>query len=80
MMYPWINENKALHKYRQSNVARILPIFVKSIPLPPDILPTRPVNISVVAFPRILGPTILKMVLPMANMTTKSRAILYFPI
>ena len=42
----------------------------KSIPSPPDSLLTNPLNISVVEFPSILGPTIVNIVLPIANINT----------
>ena len=74
-----IKENKALIKYKINKVIAISPIFPKLIPLPPDILLINPLNISVVAFPKILGPTIVNMVLPIANMNTTIKAILYFP-
>ena len=56
----------------------MLAIFPKSIPLPPDNLLTKPLKISVVAFPSIFGPTIENIVLPIANITTIINAILYF--
>lgn len=77
-MKPWISENNALNPYKASNVSRIPAIFPKSIPLPPDNLLTNPLNISVVAFPNILGPTIENIVLPIANITTITNANLYF--
>ena len=49
----------------------------KSIPEPPDNLLIKPLNISVVAFPKIFGPTIVKIVLPTANNITTNIAILY---
>ena len=45
----------------------MLPTFPKSIPPVPEILLTSPLNISVVAFPRILGPTIENIVLHFDN-------------
>ena len=77
-MNPWISENNALNPYNASNVSKICPIFPKFIPLPPDNLLTNPLNISVVAFPNILGPTIENIVLPIANITTITNANLYF--
>ena len=50
----------------------------KFIPSPPDNLLTKPLNISVVAFPNIFGPTIENIVLPIANIITIATAILYF--
>ena len=50
----------------------MLAIFAKSIPPVPDILFTKPLNISVVAFPEIFGPTIVNTVLPIANVSTIS--------
>ena len=74
-----MKENNALMIYKINNVMAICPIFPKSIPLPPDNLLTNPLKISVVAFPNILGPTIVKIVLPTANTNTMIKAILYFP-
>ena len=64
--------------YKQSNVRSIFAIFPKSIPVPPESLFTIPLNISVVAFPNIFGPTIENIVLPTANSITIINAILYF--
>ena len=74
-MYPWIKENKALTTYKHRSPIRIFATFPKSIPLPPDTLLTKPLKISVVALPRIFGPTILNIVPPMAYMITKQIAI-----
>ncbi len=65
--------------YSINKVIAISAIFPKSIPLPPEILLTNPLNISVVAFPNILGPTMVNIVLPIANRNTMIKAILYFP-
>ena len=72
-----MKENTALSTYNPSNVIAICAIFSKFIPLPPDILPIIPLKISVVAFPNILGPTIVNIVLPIANINTTINAILY---
>ena len=72
-----MKENNALITYKPIKVNNILPIFPKSIPVPPEILPTIPLKISVVAFPSILGPTIVNIVLPIANIKTIIKAILY---
>ena len=60
-----------------SNVIKILLILVKSIPLPPESLLIIPLNISVVALPKILGPIIENAVLPIANNITKITENLY---
>lgn len=67
---PCINENSALIIYNIKSVSIIPAILEKSIPSPPDTLPTNPLKISVVAFPSILGPTIANIVLPIANIIT----------
>ena len=72
-----MKENNALTTYKQINVNNIFPILSKSIPDPPEILLTIPLKISVVAFPSILGPTIVNIVLPIANIKTIIKAILY---
>ena len=56
----------------------MLPTFPKSIPPFPESLFTNPLNISVVAFPNIFGPTIENMVLPTAKINTIINPILYF--
>ena len=48
------------------------------MPDPPDSLLTNPLKISVVALPNIFGPTIVNIVLPIANRITTIIAILYF--
>ena len=73
-----MKENNALNKYNPNSVNSIIPTFPKSIPPLPDILLTKPLNISVVAFPKILGPTIENIVLPIANNKTIIKPILYF--
>ena len=65
-----MKENIALTTYNASNVSNIVPIFSKLIPPLPYSLFTSPLNISVVAFPRIFGPTIVNIVLPIANINT----------
>ena len=67
----------ALKMYKQRRKARILPILEKSIDPVPVILLTIPLNISVVAFPSILGPYIEKTVLAIANIITKKIDNLY---
>ncbi len=54
----------------------------KSIPAPsiPDILFIKPSNIFVVALPKILGPTIEKAALPIANNITNIIDTLYLDI
>ena len=64
---PCIYPKKVLIAYKPKSVSKIPRTLLKSIPVPPDIFPTIPLNISVVAFPKILGPTIVKTVLPTAN-------------
>ena len=71
MISPWIKEQRALITYSPRVIRRICPIFPKSIPLPPDTLLTRPLKISVVAFPRIFGPAILNIVPQTAKSATK---------
>ena len=66
-----------LIKYNVNNVRRISAIFWKLIPSPPDNLLINPLYISVVAFPNIFGPTIEKIVPPIANIITITTAILY---
>ena len=73
-----MKENNALITYKPSNVNNIVPTFPKSIPPFPDILFTKPLNISVVAFPNIFGPIIENIVLPTANINTIIYPILYF--
>ena len=51
----------------------------KLMPPFPLILLLTPVKISVVAFPKIFGPTILKIVLPIANRITKTNPTQYLP-
>ena len=43
--------------YSVNKVSSIFKMFPKFIPAPPDSLLTIPLNISVVAFPNIFGPT-----------------------
>ena len=73
-----MKENNALTTYKQINVNNIFPILSKSIPDPPEILLTIPLKISVVAFPSILGPTIVNIVLPIANIKTIINQLLKF--
>ena len=73
-----MKENNALTTYSPNSVSRIVPTFPKSIPPFPDILFTKPLNISVVAFPNIFGPIIENIVLPTANINTIIYPILYF--
>ena len=75
---PCIKENKALKAYNPNSVSSIVPIFPKSIPDPPDNLFITPLKISVVALPKIFGPTIENIVLPTANKITTIIGILYF--
>ena len=74
---PCIKENNALIAYKPNSVRSIVPIFPKSIPEPPEILLTIPLNISVVALPKIFGPIIENIVLPTANKITIIIGILY---
>ena len=74
---PCTKENTALNAYNPNSVRSIFPIFPKSIPDPPPILSTIPLNISVVALPKIFGPTIANIVLPIANRITIIIGILY---
>ena len=74
MVNSCINENIALIIYKESKVIEICAIFSKSIPFPPDSFRTNPSKTSVVAFPKIFGPTIVKIVLPIANMKTIIKA------
>ena len=73
-----MKENNALITYSPNKVSKIVPTFPKSIPPFPDILFTKPLNISVVAFPNILGPIIENIVLPTAKINTIINPILYF--
>ena len=75
---PCIIENIVLIIYNPNKINAICPIFPKSIPAPPVNFPINPLNISVVAFPNILGPTMVNIVLPIANNITKNIATLYF--
>ena len=63
--------------YSPNKVNAIVPTFPKSIPVPPLNLLIKPLKISVVAFPKILGPTIVNIVLPIANIITMISGILY---
>ena len=74
MMIPWIKAKRELTAYRLMSQRRILAISSKLIPLPPETLLINPLNSSVVAFPKILGPMMEKMVLPTANITTNNTA------
>ena len=65
-----MKENNALTIYSPNSVNRIVPTFPKSIPPFPDSLFTNPLNISVVAFPNILGPIIENIVLPTAKINS----------
>ena len=69
MINPCTKEKAALHRYSPSVHNRIFPILSKSIPPVPLTFATRPLNSSVVALPRIFGPTILNTVPTMANQT-----------
>ena len=73
-----MKENNALNRYSPSKVNNIVPTLPKSIPPFPLILFTKPLKISVVAFPKIFGPTIENIVLPIANIKTIIIPILYF--
>lgn len=75
---PCISEKVALIRYRVSRLKSIAPILPKFVPSPPDSLLIKPLNISVVAFPNIFGPTIENIVLPIANIITIATATLYF--
>ena len=67
----------ALIIYNDKRVKRIVPTLEKSIPLVvPVTLPTRPLNISVVACPDILGPIIENTALQIAKIITKIKLIL----
>ena len=52
-------------------------ILSKSIPLPPVSFEIKPLDISVVAFPKIFGPIIEKTLLPIANSNTNKIPSLY---
>ena len=80
MIQPWIKEKAALARYRPSSRSRMRPILSKSMPPVPWTLATRPLNSSVVALPRILGPSTEKRVPAMAKSITTPTAALYFPI
>ena len=74
---PCISENVTLVMYNASKVNKIVAIFSKFIPFPPDNLLIIPLNISVVAFPKIFGPTTINIVLPIAKINTIIRDNLY---
>lgn len=65
-----MKENNALIRYSTNNVISIFAMFSKLIPAPPDNLLIIPVYTSVVAFPNILGPTIVNIVLATAKIRT----------
>ena len=81
MMKPWIKEKAALRTYSPSINSRISPIRPKLMPPPstPVTLAMRPFIISVIALPRIFGPSTMKAALAMAKIMTMTIATRYFP-
>ena len=67
----------ALTIYMIRTVSRIEPIAWKSMPPTPVILLIRPLDNSVVALPKIFGPTMEKIVLPIAKAKAAMRRIWY---
>ena len=80
MINPWMKENAALHRYSPSVHKRIRPILSKSIPPVSLTFATNPLNSSVVALPRIFGPTMLNTVPAMAKIIMPISRILYLLI